>query len=306
MRIATALVVALLALPSLCLADCAWQLTDEPGDEAHPRYSPDGTRIAFVAISGGAHGIHTMPAGGGTPSPLVSGIDLGGVGVAAFNWSPDGSEIAYAAKVDGQFEIWKVTVPGGVTTRLTDRPSEWDYWPTWSPDGSQIVFASSAPNWAGLTIWTIPADGGSAMEIGSGHGTHPCWSTDGSLIAFVSQRSGTGDIWTMPAGGEPPATQITSGGAEDGGPDWSPDGSRLVYHTNAAGNWNIAMVGADGGTPELVTDNPASDFGADWSPDGSRVVFASNRGGSWDVWELEVFVSPVAESSWGAIKALYH
>jgi dipeptidyl aminopeptidase/acylaminoacyl peptidase len=64
------------------------QLTSESGDEMGPRWSPDGTEIAFY---GGLGSIFVVPADGGTAARLTAGR---GSGVAPL-WSPDGLQIAF-------------------------------------------------------------------------------------------------------------------------------------------------------------------------------------------------------------------
>jgi Tol biopolymer transport system component len=65
--------------------------------------------------------------------------------------------------------------------------------PAISPDGATIVFAS------GGDLWSVPAAGGDAHLLVSDPATEsrPHWSPDGKQIAFVSNRTGTGDIYVL-------------------------------------------------------------------------------------------------------------
>ena len=71
------------------------RLTTAPGDDAHPRWSPDGKRIAFTSDRGGSSQIWLLPLDGGEAVPVTkSPIDVNGP-----IWSPDGTRLAFTAEV---------------------------------------------------------------------------------------------------------------------------------------------------------------------------------------------------------------
>lgn len=84
----------------------------EPGDDAMPEYSPDGSRIAFVSDRGGSHQIWTMAADG---SDLRQVTRHAGRSAYFPRWSPDGRSLAYmtARDGDGAVRLW---------TRALDAP----------------------------------------------------------------------------------------------------------------------------------------------------------------------------------------
>ena len=71
----------------------ASRLTATPFVETDPRFSPDGSLIAFTATVGGNTDVYVMPASGGEPVRLTfhPGID------AARGWSPDGRRVLIAS-----------------------------------------------------------------------------------------------------------------------------------------------------------------------------------------------------------------
>lgn len=82
------------------------------GDNRHPQYSPDGSRIAFISTAY-SPGLWVMRADGTNPRKLIS--DYG----KNFSWSPDGERIVY---VGPQHTLWIVNADGSYNRQLTFRP----------------------------------------------------------------------------------------------------------------------------------------------------------------------------------------
>jgi formylglycine-generating enzyme required for sulfatase activity len=91
-------------------------------------------------------------------------------------------------------------------------------------------------------------------------------------IVFVSDRSGTLKIWSMPASGKD-ARQLTKGNDADADPHFSPDGQRILYTTLQGGFPEIWMMQRDGSGPKFVTKGSQGN----WSPDGKAIVFIQDN-----------------------------
>ena len=87
-------------------------------------------------------------------------------------------------------------------------------------------------------------------------------------IAFVSDRSGSLDIWSMPAGSDE-ARQLTNDEYPDADPRFSPDGTQLLYTSLRDGFPQVWTMKRDGTQPRWITDGAQGQ----WSPDGQRIVF---------------------------------
>lgn len=239
--------------------------------DAHPAWSPDGTRIAFESTVDGRRTIWVMQADGQGLRRLT---ELTGAAVeTAPAWSPRGDRIAYASDRDGNPEIYVVGADGAGSRRLTDNPAA-DGVPSWSPDGTRIAFVSDRDGQPG--IWAMAADGSAPARLVPGTadpGSKPAWSPDGRAVAFASDRDGANlEIFVAEVGGAGAATKIVAGPGLDGEPAWSPDGAKLAFASDRDGSPQIYVANRDGSNVTKVTTKARS-YTPAWAPDGRQLVY---------------------------------
>ena len=115
----------------------ASKLSSPSGAEAFPRFSPDGSMVAFSGNYDGNTDVYVMPSLGGLPTRLT----YHGMPEDLIDWYPDGKHILYNSSREsgkqrfGQF--YKVPVTGGLAEKL---PIAYGEFGSLSPDGSKIVF----------------------------------------------------------------------------------------------------------------------------------------------------------------------
>ena len=115
------------------------RLTNSPADDSLPRWSPDGTKIAYHSERGGNSDIYVMNAADGSNEVRLTN----NLAWDSFpSWSPDGTKIAFESGRDGNQEIYVMNAADGSSqTRLTFNDVQ-DTGSSWSPDGTKIAFAS--------------------------------------------------------------------------------------------------------------------------------------------------------------------
>ena len=255
-------------------------LTNDPGGNLAPVWSPDGTRIAFVSYRDGNPEIYVMGADGSGPQNLTNNPSNDYLHV----WSPDGTKIAFMSDRDGNGEIYVMNADGSGLVNLTSYSGA-DEAPAWSPDGTRIAFSSARDGYYGIYVMNPDGSGLVALTGYPGPDHAPVWSPDGAKIAFYRHHleDGGSDIWLMNADGSGQRNLTnTPGAASIDAPVWSPDGTKIAFHRFP----DIYVVNADGSGLLNVTNNPSANYWPVWSSDGTKIAFWSYRDGNAEVYVM--------------------
>ncbi len=214
----------------------ARRVVGTPGRDSHPRFSPDGKRIVFSSDRSGAVQLYSVGTDGGETTRHThhsEGCELACV-------SPDGRHALvrgfrehHGFRSTRLMEIDLTTVAR--ERRIFDAAA---HSPAWSPDGKTLLFCRGGEQlWRkgykgarASRIWSHkPASGVFTLEVpGDFEARSPLWLPDGSGFYFVSNQTGTANLWLAETGAK--AKQLTF--HEDDGvitPDLSRDGSTIVF-----------------------------------------------------------------------------
>jgi Tol biopolymer transport system component/DNA-binding winged helix-turn-helix (wHTH) protein len=267
------------------------QLTNprEPrGDEGFA-FSPDGRMLAIAKRSPNANGIYVQRLDGGEPRQVAS--EPGGIW--DLSWTPDGKHIVFSSG-PGRAALWRVPAIGGARERLSWAGEE-VRWFSIAPSGDRIAFSHITSD---HNIWEfrLGTDGaaaaGASLVASTWFDGAPELSPDGRKLAFISDRSGTLEVWISDAAGRNAIALTSFAGARLGNPRWSPDGRRIAFDAYPSGLSDVFVVDADGGAPRLLVGDAPDDVLAAWSADGQSLYFASNRGAAndkssdYDIWKM--------------------
>lgn len=210
-----------------------------------PVFSPAAGRLAFVRMHRnrdiwqyGSDGSHNIL--------VTSSLDE-----VTPQFSPNGEKIAFSSSRSGDaFEIWVMNADGSNPVQLTNKVGRFHGSPRWSPDGRWIAFDSQPPD-GKQDIYVIDATGGRPrkLDLGPYQNALPSWSRDGMWIYYVSNRTGSHEIWRVRASGGQPV-QITDNGGHNAME--SVDGKTLYYAKENSGTPIFARSLAGGPERKII------------------------------------------------------
>ncbi len=249
------------------------------GNEAQDLlFSPDGKQVAFRwAGKLEAQPIRTI----GVDGARMRDIAVREYGTFLFSWSPDGKQIAarlYNAQGDKTNSIVLISVADGSITRLKSTGWQGTGIGGFSPDGKFLLYWLRDKG-----IWAIAVDGSreaQLAEVTTTDNTNPLWTPDGRAVVFLSDRSGTKDLWCVRVKDGRPQGALELVRAQVGNIDlkgFSSDGS-LYYGTRQL---ETDLYSAEFDAGKVTAAPPVrikerfigSNFEPELSPDGKMLAF---------------------------------
>ena len=234
-----------------------------------PSLSPDGKKIAYVALIGeNDSGVWVSDADGLNGRPLTAGRNLN----QRLQWSSNGMEVTYAAWADGPV-VRATSLVNEKSFVIAHLPRDAKQ-PALSPDRRMIAFDRIVDGES--TVWIAEENNTRRITPLGQQASLAVWSPSGRQIAVqVRDADGKSQIAVVtPQGGDPRV--VTSGMEESSPHSWSPDEKFIAFAGRRGGVWNVWAARADGGTPVRITqytDPTISVRSPAWSAGGNTIVF---------------------------------
>ncbi len=253
--------------------DTARQITDGPGYDHQPDWSPDGRSVVYSSYRNDALQLRLLDLQTGADRAL---LDDGNVHLDA-RWSPDGSRIAFVSTAfEGRWHVFTAPFTNGqlgMPTRVTEDHysglpryyySVWDHYlsPTWSPDSKELILVSNRGRLMGTGgFWRMEARAGAPMRNLWYEETtwkaRPDWARDGKRVVYSGYHGRQwNQLWLMTGDGGDPF-QLTYGDFDATNPRWDLEGRRIAYITNSTDRRTDGQTdGVPGGTSLTVLEIP--------------------------------------------------
>ncbi len=267
-------------------------------DGSSPRWSPDGTRIAFLADGepGGKQIFVRWMDSEGAVSQITRLIET----PSDIAWSPDGRFLAFRMRVPPEQPtdaLWEIDLP---------EPPEGA---TWTEEPRIIERIRHRQDRTGFLeegfqqIFIVTADGGTPRQITRGDFEHgaPQWMPDGRTLVFDSMRVENADyqwreseIYAVDKDSKQ-VRQLTDRRGPDRGPVVSPSGEHIAYtgYDETRDDYidsSLYVMNRDGSNPRLLTaslDRTPEEL--HWAADGSGVYFSVESDG-----RMNLYFAPLA------------
>jgi TolB protein len=257
------------------------QLGQLPDDDiAAIAWSPDGTRIAFMAGDPSNTRLGVINADGTGAKTLADDVNED---FANPSWSPDGTRLTFVRGESDRSRLSVVNLDGSglKTLRRIKLDHNEGGLPRWSPDGSRIAYVHASGG--RFRVFTIRPDGSGVRRVGSTScGLDPVWRPDGKRLACVglARRNGKLRVAVNIVGMDGRIQRSLAPAptnAELAAPTWSPDATKLTYLRRRSNGAALYMIDADGRNNRRLTTRPSAVSGVPvtWSPDSARIAYGT-------------------------------
>ncbi len=229
----------------------ARRLTSHPGFEMFPRFSPDGSQIAFTGQYDGNTEVFVVPSSGGEPKRLTYTATLG-------------------------------------RDEVSDRMGPNNIVMGWTPDGKNILFRSRMRSFNDFIgqLYTVPAEGGMAEPLPLPRGGFASYSPDGKQLAFnrvfrefrtwKRYRGGMcDDVWLYDFDTKK-TEQLTDDPAQDIIPMWV--GSKIYFISDRGKEQRFNLYSVDPKSKKVEKHTEFTDFDIKFPSGGDSAIVFENGG----------------------------
>ncbi|MBA3853504.1 MAG: peptidase S41 [Gemmatimonas sp.] len=240
-------------------------LVAHEANDYRPRWSPDGTQLAFVSTRSGNGDLYVLD----LATNVVRRVTYDDGAEQLDAWSPDGQWLYFSSSsqdIAGMQDVFRVRTSGGTPARIAGDRYASEYWAAPAPDGRRLAITArgttSGQWWRHgsshideAEIWTVSLDAtpvyarvSTGERPGKGRDVWPMWTPDGQSLVYMSDRGGVENLYRQRIGAadREAVTRFTDGRVL--WPRMSRDGSTVYFERD----FQVWAAKFDGSAPAPV------------------------------------------------------
>lgn len=263
-----------------------------------PRYSADGTSIAFVR----AQNAVTKDIFIVSQSDDLRRLTFDNRKINGIAWDPiDEDTLLFPSTRRGMYGVWRASVDGG-EPEVVQLGGEEAQRPTTAPGVEAIVIE----RWAhrarlrGLDLGHAKRTAIDPPGASTRWDSNPAFAPTGEHIAFTSNRAGPHGIWISDRDGRNVVEIAAVAGAFLDHPAWSPDGRLIAFDASPEGRSEVFIVSPIGGAARQVTSGPGGAHNPSWSRDSAWIYFERHHDGNVRVFAQAIEGGPAIPVTFGS------
>ena len=244
------------------------KLTDNTWSDEFPVWSPDGSKIAFMANPRGNYDIFTMNADGSDITPVTSFPS----DEKTLSWFPDGKSIVFTREIKRfvrkELSLFRVNIGTKSIKRIIPRYDKSHAIPHVSPTAPIVTFTAKRLMGWDVAVYNMDKNKLKYLDEG-GKSCRARFSKNGEKLAYVSTKDDKkGEIWIMRPDGSQKTGLTDREETYDYFPCWSPDDKFIAFNSSHQGDhngdWMLNILELESRKVLLLFDSPGSDVFPDW------------------------------------------